>query len=144
MEQQVLPPAEGAVPRKPSTGLDPQARLFVHERVAALHADGVTIVLTTHDMDEAAKLCDRVGIIDHGKLLTLDTPDELTKSLPGSNTVSVTVSTNGHEPAKITKGLSEVDGVQRAACTVVAPGRRQLRRRGLPPGWRDVRSVELV
>ena len=98
---------------EPSTGLDPQARLFVHERVAALHADGVTVVLTTHDMDEATKLCDRVGIVDHGKLLTLDTPDELTKSLPGSNTVSVTVSPNGSEPAKITQGLSEVEGVQR-------------------------------
>ncbi|MFJ5989803.1 ATP-binding cassette domain-containing protein [Lentzea sp. NPDC092896] len=98
---------------EPSTGLDPQARLFVHERVAALHADGVTVVLTTHDMDEATKLCDRVGIVDHGKLLTLDTPEELTKSLPGSNTVSVTVSPNGSEPAKITQGLSEVEGVQR-------------------------------
>ncbi|GAA3631076.1 daunorubicin resistance protein DrrA family ABC transporter ATP-binding protein [Lentzea roselyniae] len=98
---------------EPSTGLDPQARLFVHERVAALHAEGVTVVLTTHDMDEAAKLCDRVGIVDHGKLLTLDTPAELTRSLPGSNTVSVTVGPNGHEPAKITQALSEVDGVQR-------------------------------
>ncbi|WP_090099851.1 ABC transporter ATP-binding protein [Lentzea jiangxiensis] len=98
---------------EPSTGLDPQARLFVHERVAALHAEGVTVVLTTHDMDEATKLCDRVGIVDHGKLLTLDTPSELTKNLPGSNTVSVTVIPNGHERAKITRELSELDGVQR-------------------------------
>ncbi|MFD5825552.1 ATP-binding cassette domain-containing protein [Lentzea sp. NPDC060358] len=98
---------------EPSTGLDPQARLFVHERVAALHDEGVTVVLTTHDMDEAAKLCDRVGIVDHGKLLTLDTPAELTRSLPGSNTVSVTVSPNGPESAKIVQALSEVDDVQR-------------------------------
>ncbi|WP_086662825.1 ABC transporter ATP-binding protein [Lentzea kentuckyensis] len=98
---------------EPSTGLDPQARLFVHERVAALHAEGVTVVLTTHDMDEATKLCDRVGIVDHGKLLTLDTPAELTKSLPGSNTVSVTVGLNGHEIGKISQELSELDGVQR-------------------------------
>ncbi|MDX3658635.1 ABC transporter ATP-binding protein [Streptomyces sp. ID05-26A] len=98
---------------EPSTGLDPQARLFVHERVAALHAEGVTVVLTTHDMDEATKLCDRVGIVDHGKLLTLDTPDELTKTLPGSNTVSVTVIPNGHDATKITQVLSEVDGAQR-------------------------------
>ncbi|GLY52572.1 ABC transporter ATP-binding protein [Lentzea sp. NBRC 102530] len=98
---------------EPSTGLDPQARLFVHERVAALHADGVTVVLTTHDMDEATKLCDRVGIVDHGKLLTLDAPDALTKSLPGSNTVSVTVSPNGHDTAGTTQALSGVDGVQR-------------------------------
>src|SRR5690349_3966244 len=98
---------------EPSTGLDPQARLFVHERVAALHAEGVTVVLTTHDMDEAAKLCDRVGIVDHGKLLTLDTPVELTKTLPGSDTVSVSVSPNGHDSAKIVQVLSEVDGAQR-------------------------------
>ncbi|SDG77499.1 ABC-2 type transport system ATP-binding protein [Lentzea fradiae] len=98
---------------EPSTGLDPQARLFVHERVTALHEEGVTVVLTTHDMDEAAKLCDRVGIVDHGKLLTLDTPAELTRSLPGANTVSVTVSPNGHEPEKIVQVLSEVDDVQR-------------------------------
>jgi ABC-2 type transport system ATP-binding protein len=69
---------------EPSTGLDPQARLFVHERVAELRAEGVTVVLTTHDMDEAAKLCDRVGIVDHGKLLALDSPTALTRSLPGS------------------------------------------------------------
>ena len=59
---------------EPTTGLDPQARLFVWDRVAELAARGVTIVLTTHDMDEAAKLADRVGIVDHGKLLALDTP----------------------------------------------------------------------
>ncbi|GLZ35563.1 daunorubicin resistance protein DrrA family ABC transporter ATP-binding protein [Lentzea sp. NBRC 105346] len=98
---------------EPSTGLDPQARLFVHERVQALHEEGVTVVLTTHDMDEAAKLCDRVGIVDHGKLLTLDTPDELTRSLPGSRTVSVTVSLNGSGPGPVSNALSELDGVQR-------------------------------
>lgn len=54
---------------EPSTGLDPQARLFVHDRVRALREEGVTVVLTTHDMDEAAKLSDRVGIVDHGRML---------------------------------------------------------------------------
>jgi ABC-2 type transport system ATP-binding protein len=69
---------------EPSTGLDPQARLFVWDRVRDLRAAGVTILLTTHDMDEAAELCDRVGIIDHGTLLALDTPAALTRTLPGS------------------------------------------------------------
>ena len=59
---------------EPSTGLDPQARLFVWDRVRELRDGGVTVVLTTHDMDEAAALTDRVGIMDHGKLLALDTP----------------------------------------------------------------------
>ncbi|TFV83413.1 ABC transporter ATP-binding protein [Blastococcus sp. CT_GayMR20] len=76
---------------EPSTGLDPQARLFVWDRVRELRDGGVTVVLTTHDMDEAAALTDRVGIMDHGKLLALDTPTALTRSLPGSATLDVDV-----------------------------------------------------
>src|ERR687889_695351 len=76
---------------EPSTGLDPQARLFVWDRVRELRDSGVTVVLTTHDMDEAAALTDRVGIMDHGKLLALDTPSALTRSLPGSATLEVDV-----------------------------------------------------
>jgi ABC-2 type transport system ATP-binding protein len=66
---------------EPATGLDPQARLFIHERVTELTQRGVTVVITTHDMDEAAKLCDRVGIVDHGTLLALDTPQGLMSKL---------------------------------------------------------------
>ncbi|WP_093577480.1 ABC transporter ATP-binding protein [Geodermatophilus amargosae] len=76
---------------EPSTGLDPQARLFVWERVRELRDSGVTVVITTHDMDEAAALADRVGIMDHGRLLALDTPAALTRSLPGSATLDVDV-----------------------------------------------------
>jgi ABC-2 type transport system ATP-binding protein len=75
---------------EPATGLDPQSQLFVRDRVAELKLRGVTVVITTHDMDEAAKLCDRIGIVDHGRLLALDTPEALTSRL--SNTaLSVTV-----------------------------------------------------
>jgi ABC-2 type transport system ATP-binding protein len=76
---------------EPSTGLDPQARLFVWDRVRELRDGGVTVVLTTHDMDEAAELTDRVGIMDHGRLLALDTPSALTLALPGSATLDVDV-----------------------------------------------------
>jgi ABC-2 type transport system ATP-binding protein len=76
---------------EPTTGLDPQARLFVWDRVRELRDNGVTVVLTTHDMDEAAELTDRVAIMDHGRLLALDTPAELTRSLPGSATLDVDV-----------------------------------------------------
>ena len=76
---------------EPSTGLDPQARLFVWDRVRELRDGGVTVVLTTHAMDEAAALTDRVGIMDHGRLLALDTPSALTRSLPGSATLEVDV-----------------------------------------------------
>ena len=60
---------------EPTTGLDPAARLFVWDRLRELRDRGVTLFLTTHDMDEAAALADRVGIMDHGRLLALDTPD---------------------------------------------------------------------
>ncbi|PPK70250.1 ABC transporter ATP-binding protein [Actinokineospora auranticolor] len=98
---------------EPSTGLDPQARLFVHDRVLDLRAEGVTVVLTTHDMDEAEKLCDRIGIVDHGKLLALDTPAALTRGLPGSTTVSVTVHLGGTDGAVVEKALADIDGVER-------------------------------
>ena len=94
---------------EPSTGLDPQARLFVHDRVAELAAQGVTVVLTTHDMEEAAKLSDRVGIVDHGKLLALDTPSALVAGLPGSATIDLTLA--GADAATVKGRVGEVRGV---------------------------------
>jgi ABC-2 type transport system ATP-binding protein len=98
---------------EPSTGLDPQARLFVHDRVRALRAEGVTVVLTTHDMDEAAKLSDRVGIIDHGRMLALDTPAALVRSLPGSATLEVTVRPGDTSASVLVDALVELRGVER-------------------------------
>ena len=98
---------------EPSTGLDPQARLFVHDRVRALREDGVTVVLTTHDMDEAAKLSDRVGIVDHGRMLTVDTPGQLVRSLPGSATLEVTVRGCDVPPAVLVAALAELPDVER-------------------------------
>src|SRR5436305_10126827 len=72
---------------EPTTGLDPAARLFVWDRLRELRDRGVTLVLTTHDMDEAASLADRVGIMDHGRLLALDTPQALMRSLSGESTL---------------------------------------------------------
>jgi ABC-2 type transport system ATP-binding protein len=97
---------------EPTTGLDPQARLFVHDQVLQLRSEGVTVLLTTHDMEEAAKLADRVGIVDHGKLLALDTPHGLIRSLPGSSTVEVTVRPDGTSIDELTGTLSELAGVQ--------------------------------
>jgi ABC-2 type transport system ATP-binding protein len=98
---------------EPSTGLDPQARLFVHDRVRALRAEGVTVVLTTHDMDEAAKLSDRVGIIDHGRMLALHTPAALVRSLPGSATLEITVRPGDTSASVLVDGLAELPGVER-------------------------------
>jgi ABC-2 type transport system ATP-binding protein len=99
---------------EPTTGLDPQARLFVWDRVRELRQRGVTIVLTTHDMDEAAELSDRVGIIDHGKLLALDTPAALTRGLTGEAVLDLTVvPASGDDADSLIDTLSTVDGVER-------------------------------
>ena len=71
---------------EPTAGLDPQSRLALWEIVADLKRDGVTVLLTTHYMEEADTLCERVAIIDHGKVLVCDEPAKLKRSL-GAETV---------------------------------------------------------
>ncbi len=66
---------------EPSTGLDPQARRHMWELVRGLQADGTTVLLTTHYMEEAEELCDRVAIIDQGRIIALDTPAALIDAL---------------------------------------------------------------
>ncbi|MGI8695247.1 MAG: ABC transporter ATP-binding protein [Mycobacteriales bacterium] len=99
---------------EPSTGLDPAARLFVWDRVRDLSARGVTVVLTTHDMEEATQLAHRVGIMDHGSLLALDTPQVLTRSLPGRSTLDVTlaVADGGAGADGVGKALAGLGGVE--------------------------------
>ena len=62
---------------EPTTGLDPQARHLIWDRLKSLRATGRTLILTTHFMDEAERLCDRVGVMDHGALIAEDTPRQL-------------------------------------------------------------------
>ncbi len=69
---------------EPTTGLDPQARRNLWELVRELRASGTTVVITTHYMDEAEELCDRVAIIDSGKIVSLNTPDNLINDLIAS------------------------------------------------------------
>ena len=96
---------------EPTTGLDPAARLFVWDRLRELSEQGVTLLLTTHDMDEAATLADRVGIMDHGRLLALDTPKELMRSLSEETTLELTTET---EPGgDVLAALSALAGVER-------------------------------
>jgi len=68
---------------EPTNNLDPQSRLFLWHRIRALRDRGVTIVLSTHDMEEADRLCDRIAIMDHGRILALDTPEALKALVPG-------------------------------------------------------------
>ena len=75
---------------EPTTGLDPASRVGVWEMLMRLKKEReLTILLTTHYMDEADKLCDRIAIVDHGKLMALDSPLKLKASIPGNNILEV-------------------------------------------------------
>ncbi|HKY13830.1 MAG TPA: ABC transporter ATP-binding protein [Microthrixaceae bacterium] len=75
---------------EPTAGLDPQSRIALWEILGELHVDGQTILLTTHYMEEADQLCDRVAIIDQGRIVALDTPAGLKRSVGADTTVRVT------------------------------------------------------
>jgi ABC-2 type transport system ATP-binding protein len=97
---------------EPTAGLDPQGRLALWEILGELNREGQTILLTTHYMEEADALCDRVAIMDHGRILALDTPERLKQSV-GADTI-VTVKATG-DPAALGARLSqEVGGTTRA------------------------------
>ena len=74
---------------EPTAGLDPQSRLALWEILQRLHAGGQTILLTTHYMEEADQLCDRVAIMDHGHILALDTPERLKDGIDADTIVSL-------------------------------------------------------
>jgi ABC-2 type transport system ATP-binding protein len=97
---------------EPTTGLDPQSRLALWDILRQLNHEGQTIMLLTHYMEEAERLCDRVAIIDHGKLLALDTPAALRQSV-GADTV-VTVKANADGGALAGQLEQDIGGVTRA------------------------------
>ena len=68
---------------EPSTGLDPQTRLLLWELIRDFNRQGHTVLLTTHNMEEADALCHRLAIIDHGRVIAVGTPQELKRSVPG-------------------------------------------------------------
>jgi ABC-2 type transport system ATP-binding protein len=96
---------------EPTAGLDPQGRLALWELLGGLNAEGQTIMLTTHYMEEADKLCDRVAIMDHGKILALDTPAELKRSV-GADTI-VSVKAAGDQGALAAAFESRLEGLTR-------------------------------
>src|SRR5579885_1338120 len=96
---------------EPTNNLDPQSRLFLWERIRALNAQGLTILLTTHDINEADQLCQRVAIMDHGKILVDDAPEELKKMIPGATALEVRV----RIPEPVAAGGSVAADGQRAA-----------------------------
>ena len=94
---------------EPTIGLDPQARRLLWETLSRLHESGLTLIMTTHYMEEADRLCQRLAIIDHGRILQLDTPAALKKALPGGRILDLWV--RSREP--IAPRLEALPGVLR-------------------------------
>jgi ABC-2 type transport system ATP-binding protein len=76
---------------EPTSGLDPQSRRSLWELVENLHKDGLTVILTTHNMEEADRLCQRIAIVDHGQIVMVDTPLVLRKQMPGQRVMDLWV-----------------------------------------------------
>jgi ABC-2 type transport system ATP-binding protein len=97
---------------EPTTGLDPQARRQLWELIGELRAGGRTIVLTTHYMEEAERLCDRVAIVDHGRAIALGTPRELVQSLGADHVVEFALGDGVVLEAEALAGIRGVQGVR--------------------------------
>jgi ABC-2 type transport system ATP-binding protein len=98
---------------EPTTGLDPVSRVAVWEMLTNIKSQRqLTILITTHYMDEADRLCDRIAIVDHGKLVALDTPPALKASVPGANVIEAQFDNAPADWEGRLKKLSEVTSVQ--------------------------------
>ncbi|MGH8973266.1 MAG: ABC transporter ATP-binding protein, partial [Acidimicrobiia bacterium] len=128
---------------EPTAGMDPHARLATWEVVAGLRARGTTVLLTTHAMDEAERLCDRVAIIDAGRLVALGSPDELTSGAGGGETRFSAV------PGLDCAVLAGAAGLVPGAVTEERPGRYVVQAPGTPAliaaltGWMADHDVTL-
>ncbi len=99
---------------EPTNNLDPQSRLFLWERIREMNARGLTILLTTHDMNEADRLCHRIAVMDHGKILVNDTPSALKKLIPGGTVLEVRADPPANSTGvgeAVRAALSEIPGV---------------------------------
>ncbi|PYX29893.1 MAG: multidrug ABC transporter ATP-binding protein [Acidobacteria bacterium] len=101
---------------EPTTGLDPVSRVAVWEMLTSIKSKRkLTVLITTHYMDEADRLCNRIAIVDHGKLAALDTPEALKASVPGSTVIEVQFDNPPADWEQRLRGLSEVTSVQHQA-----------------------------
>jgi ABC-2 type transport system ATP-binding protein len=94
---------------EPTVGLDPQARLALWDVLRMLQSQGRTIILTTHYMEEADRLCDRVAIVDRGRLLAIDSPAALKRKAPGGTLVEIALDRDAAPFAESARALPNVE-----------------------------------
>jgi ABC-2 type transport system ATP-binding protein len=96
---------------EPTTGLDPQSRRQLWDIIRAFQKTGGTVLLTTHYMDEAERLCDRLAIVDHGQIIAEGSPADLIERLGGHHVIEFSLAGDLHGPAETWKALPGVDSV---------------------------------
>ena len=95
----LLPDPPLLILAEPTVGLDPQASRDLRERVRDLRRQGRTVLLTTHYMEEADQLCDRIAIVDHGHIVALDSPDALKRTLRAEEVVKLDIAGQMDDPS---------------------------------------------
>ncbi|MCG8152007.1 AAA family ATPase, partial [Pimelobacter simplex] len=108
---------------EPTSALDPQARRNLWDLLSSLNDTGRTVVLTTHYMDEAEVLCDRVAVMDHGRILQVDSPAALVRGLDAPARITVAPGSLGAEEAAAIPGVAEAsEGVDGLVLVTREPG----------------------
>jgi ABC-2 type transport system ATP-binding protein len=128
---------------EPSAGLDPQARLEIHELVQTLRREQRTILLTTHYIEEAEKLCDRVAIVDEGRIIALGTPREIQERTLAFSTIEIECSSPVCDGALPAWGEAEKITIDERRTTITASTRKPARMVVDMVKWLDERGIEL-
>jgi ABC-2 type transport system ATP-binding protein len=105
-----------------TTGLDPRARHSIWDLVRDIQKSGKTVILTTHFMEEAERLCDRVAIVDHGRIVALDSPEKLIQNLGAETRIIFNVDRETKRPSEKLKGTAGVTRIEQSGDRVVVYG----------------------